>query len=136
MKSKDNPGFHKHFSEKRFNPLIDPKFPSLTNVRKEGRDEKDKPNLSQDEEGAEKKPVMTLLEAHKNFRKHFPGLKFKDYFLPDLTYLAGTPKISLTKFDHFLHTKHGDYESEEMSMAEVLEKHYGKEAKNFIEMLL
>ena len=79
---------------------------------------------------------MTLPEAHKNFRKYFPELKFTDFIAGELTLIYGSPKINLIKLDDFLYEKHGDYEKEEMCLSEVLIKHYCVEAKAFIEKLL
>ena len=132
MKLKDNPTFHKHFSEKRFNPFIDPSIPSLTNIRKEGQGmKKNKPQSSQNI-----KPVLTLPEAHKYFRKYFREKKLNEFLDAELTYLSGSPKINLIKLDDYLHSKHGDYEKEELCLAEVLIKHYGEEAKRLIEKML
>ena len=79
---------------------------------------------------------MTLPEAHQNFRKYFPELKFNDFIDAGLSLIYGTPKINLIKLDDYLYEKYGDYDREELCLAEVLIKHYGNEAKAFIEKLL
>jgi hypothetical protein len=79
---------------------------------------------------------MTMYEASKNFHKFFPERKLNAFLDPLLSYLSGTPKLDVCKFDDFLHEKHGSYEKQKMSMKDVLEKHYGKEAKDFIKKLL
>lgn len=75
---------------------------------------------------------MTLPEAHLYFHKFFPEKRFNDFMDPALTLISKTAKINPFKFDDFLHEKHGDYESRNMSMADLLEAEYGKEALTFI----
>ena len=82
------------------------------------------------------KQCMTLPEANNNFRKYFPGLNFNDFIAGELTLIYGSPKINLIKLDDYLYEKHQDYDREELCLAEVLIKHYGNEAKAFIEKLL
>jgi len=79
---------------------------------------------------------MTMYEASKHFHKFFPEKKLNAFLDPLLSYLTGTPKLDVYKFDDFLHEKHGDYESQKQSMNDVLEAHYGKEAKSLIEKLI
>jgi hypothetical protein len=79
---------------------------------------------------------MSLPQAHTLFRKYFPGLRLNDFMDPTITWISKTPKIDLCKLDDFLHEKHGNYESRKLSMSQLLEKEYGKDAKTFIENLI
>ena len=79
---------------------------------------------------------MTIHEASKNFHKFFPEKNFNAFLDPLISYITGTPKLDVYKFDDYLHEKHGDYEKQKQSMKDVLETYYGKEAKDFIEKLI
>ena len=53
-------------------------------------------------------------------------------FLDSVFALGGIFTIDIVKFDDFLHKKYGEYESEGMSMEEVIYKHYDMEGVNLI----
>jgi hypothetical protein len=55
---------------------------------------------------------------------------------PELTYLSGTPKIDIYKFDDYLHDKYGNYEDKNQCMAQFIETQYGKDALNFIKKII
>jgi hypothetical protein len=79
---------------------------------------------------------MSLPEAHKKFREFFPGLYFNEYMDALLSVAYGGPKIDIGKFDDYLHDRHGDYESDGLSMESLLTKEYGGNAARFIRELI
>jgi hypothetical protein len=79
---------------------------------------------------------MTLPKAHQYFHRFFPEKKFNDFIDPVLTLVCKQAKIDPEKFDVFLHEKHGEYESRNMSMEDLLKTEYGGEATAFIGELL
>jgi hypothetical protein len=79
---------------------------------------------------------MTIPKASDYFHKFFPEKPINEFLDPLLSYINKSPKIDIGKFDDYIHSKHGDYEKKKLSMGDVLEKHYGKEAKDFIESLI
>lgn len=48
----------------------------------------------------------------------------------------GRPTIDIIKFDEWLHSKHGAYEEQGLSMKTCIEKYYGKEGTEIVEKLL
>lgn len=79
---------------------------------------------------------MTMPKASDYFHKFFPEKPINEFLDPLLSYINKSPKIDIGKFDDFIHSKHGDYEKQNLNMGEVLELHYGKDAKVFIEGLI
>jgi hypothetical protein len=73
---------------------------------------------------------------HGGMRRHF---KMRDCgrFVDMLMLQAGGGiRIDIFAFDDWLHREHGDYEDQGMSMREVIEKHYGKEAAEFVKQAI
>ena len=79
---------------------------------------------------------MTIDEANILFNNYFHVDNFNDFLDPLLTINSGKLKLDITKFDDYLREKHGNYEKEGQTMFDVIEIHYGKEAKEFIEKLI
>ena len=79
---------------------------------------------------------MTAPQYYAGMRRHF-GLKKAGAFMDTLLLQVGRePKIDLLSFDDWLHTEHGEYESEGLSMAQCIATHYGEDAAAFIKSLI
>ncbi len=78
---------------------------------------------------------MTLPAAHKLFRKTF-HVSLNMFLERELMLLLGKPIINIVKFDDWLHEKFGNYEKQELSMKDIITKHYDKFAASQIEELI
>ena len=76
-----------------------------------------------------------IMRVGKVFQSHFK-VSFRDFYDPQLSVIFDQVKVNLPKFDSHLHRLHGNYEAKGLSMADIIEEHYGEEATNFIITLL
>lgn len=77
---------------------------------------------------------MPLMKFRKGFRKFFPDLDAGKFIDRNLIGASPAPIVSIDvmQFDDWLHEKFGEYEKKKLSMARVIEKHFGKDAMLFI----
>lgn len=77
-------------------------------------------------------------EDIETFERIF-GVRFSTYMDMELTTISKKPCIDIVKFDdEFLHVKFGNYDDGDnpISMRELLDKEYSKEASELIERLI
>jgi hypothetical protein len=81
---------------------------------------------------------MNFPEFVKGMKEHFGITNGVNEFLSPTEYVfRRMPRMSITKFDDWLHEKHGEYEEERgMSMKEIIEAEYGPQATLFIKEAL
>lgn len=77
---------------------------------------------------------MTYLEASKKFKKYF-NLSFSE-FMCHITSKLNSVSIDIIKFDDYLIFTYGDYMDGKTSMNDFITKHFGKQAKDFIDLLV
>ena len=78
-------------------------------------------------------------QAAEKFHEFFgkDGLEFFDYLDEQLSNMTGVLEFDLIKFDEKIHEIVGNYEEQyHCSMKEIIQRHYGSDAANFIESLL
>lgn len=80
------------------------------------------------------KNVPQLHKVGERFTKYF-NLPFKDFYDHKLSTLVMKIKFDMDKFDDYLELKH-QMNTKEQSMADCIERHYGKDALDFIKKLL
>ena len=68
---------------------------------------------------------------NEQFRSYF-GVSFKPFYNNILSPILCELQIDIILFDEWLHKEHGDYESENKSMNDVLLHHYGEGAVKLI----
>ena len=74
-------------------------------------------------------------QVKTDFRKTF-HLPIVDYYDPLLSYAMQKFTIDIVKLDDKLHLLFGDYEEQNLSMKDIIERNYGKAGLNLIEQLL
>lgn len=78
--------------------------------------------------------VETCKEWNSVFKGTIPGMdKFLDR---EFSFLCGTPKIDLLKFDDFLRQKYKYDNGRDVSMSNFLQDKFGKDAVSIVEKLL
>lgn len=80
--------------------------------------------------------ITTLERAavKKQFQDYF-GCCINPFMDNFMSVILNRQHIDIGKFDEWLHKKFGDYEAKGESMNMVIEEHFGKEAKEFIDKL-
>lgn len=76
-------------------------------------------------------------DAGRKFNRYFgmSGRQFRAFMDPTLTMITGKFEIDIIKFDDWLHQQ-GYEEEDHGSARDYIESEYGKEALEFIEVLL
>ena len=77
-------------------------------------------------------------DAAKKFTKYFgkDGLNFSEYIDDKVSAVTGIVEFDIIKFDERLHEIVGNYDEQyHCSMKEIIQRHYGNDAANFIESL-
>lgn len=69
--------------------------------------------------------TISLGAQYKYFFKATPKLD------NELTFIFDRPILDMFEFEKMLHIRHGSYEEQGLSTAELVEKEYGKEALSF-----
>jgi hypothetical protein len=62
--------------------------------------------------------------------------KLRKFMDGELTILFNRPMLDISAFDDYLHDVYGNYEENDLSMYELLVKHYGQGFAEFIKKLL
>ena len=74
-------------------------------------------------------------QVKTDFRQTF-HLQIADYYDPLLSYAMQKFTIDILKLDDKLHRLFGDYEEQNLSMKDIIERNYGEAGLNLIEQLL
>lgn len=74
-------------------------------------------------------------QVKTDFRQTF-HLQIVDYYDPLLSYAMQKFTIDIVKLDDKLHRLFGDYEEQNLSMKDIIERNYGKAGLNLIQQLL
>lgn len=74
-------------------------------------------------------------QEFSNGLHHYFNLQNTQKYLCPTSLIRGGAFIDIIKFDEWLHLKHGEYEAKGLSMKDLIEKEYGKDASAFIQSL-
>ena len=74
-------------------------------------------------------------QVNTDFRQTF-HLPIADYYDPLLSYAMQKFTIDIVKLDDKLHRLFGDYEEQNLSMKDIIERNYGEAGINLIEQLI
>jgi hypothetical protein len=83
-----------------------------------------------------KKKIM-VQEFSRKMHDYFGISNAVKYLDTTMSALDMSPVLDPMLFDDYLHEKFGNYDDEDgMSMAELIENKYGKEAREFVESMI
>jgi len=74
----------------------------------------------------------SLKEFRGRFKKHFPELNPNQYLDLLVWQINREVTVDIIKLDNWLHSKYGNYEKRNISMAQALTKFVSQEASDFI----